>query len=184
MRCLWEHERRQFLAGLSRLTRHKARRQAEMLVLYDTGCRVGELVALDRTDYDRGRSSLLIMNIKAAGRPRREVPLHPRTVRALNRYLAGRTDDHPALFVAQSGGRLGVRTAQDDYALCCRLAGVPCQGIHTLRHAAATRLLDERVLEPHQVARRLGHRSVQTTMAFYVHGDVALEAQRIRSARL
>ena len=70
MRCLWEHERRQFLAGLSRLTRHKARRQAEMLVLYDTGCRVGELVALDRTDYDRGRSSLLMMNIKAAGRPR------------------------------------------------------------------------------------------------------------------
>lgn len=180
MRVLWKDERRKFLEALAKVQRHKLRRRASMLVLYDTGCRVAELAALDLADYDRQRKSLLIQNVKAAGRPRREVPIHHRTQLAIVAWLRVRPEtDSPALFVSQKGNRLSVRQLQDDYRVICELAGITPEGIHTLRHTAATRLLDDRTLEIHQVARRLGHRSTATTWRYYVHASVEAEAEAI-----
>lgn len=185
MRVLWADERARFLAALDRPSRHRLRRKAAMLIAYDTGCRVGELAALAVGDFQPERGSLLLVNIKARHHERREVPLHPRTVRAIGAWLRIRPEtNNDALFVSQKGSRLSIRQLQDDYRVLCGLAGIAPQGIHTLRHTAATRLLDERVLDAHQVARRLGHRSTSTTLAFYVHASVEAEAQAIRRARL
>lgn len=184
MRVFWTEERRSFLNALNRIPRHRARRKAEMLILYDTGCRVSELVALDITDFDRQRKSLQLINCKAEGHPKREVPIHSQTQRAILHWLRERPEGGTALFVSQQRKRLSVRQVQDDYALVCRLAGLDSTGVHTLRHTAATRLLDDRVLDVHQVSRRLGHRATTTTFRYYVHASVEAEAQAIRNARL
>jgi integrase/recombinase XerC len=185
MRVLWEGEKRKFFAAFAKLTRHRTRRKAEMLVLYDTGCRVSELAALDLEDYNRDRKSLILINAKDRSHSRREVGLHSDTIRALNAWLRERPGTlEPALFVSQKGQRLSVRQIQDDYTMICKLAGIEPQGVHTLRHSSATNRLDDRTLDIHQVSRRLGHKSIRTTLQFYVHGSVEEEAKAIRKRRL
>lgn len=185
MRVLWEGEKRKFFAAFTRLSRHKERRRAEMLILYDTGCRVSELHALDLGDYNPGRKSLILINAKDRNKGKREVGLHSDTIRAINGWLRVRPDtDDTALFVSQKGHRLSVRQIQDDYTLICKLADIEPQGVHTLRHSSATNRLDDRTLDIHQVSRRLGHKSIRTTLQFYVHGSVEEEAKAIRNHRL
>lgn len=184
-RVLWRDERDKFLAALNNVTRHKERRRAEMLLLLDTGCRVAELAALDTTDYDSVRSCVFLNNCKVPDSPKREVPLHSRTKRALNIWLRKRgKQDTTALFISQKGNRLSVRQLQGDYELVCGLAGIESQGVHTLRHTSATMRLDDHTLDIHQVSRRLGHRSIMTTYKYYVHGSVEQEAHAIQRSRL
>lgn len=184
-RVLWRQEREKFLRAIEELPRHRVRRRAEMLILMDTGCRVGELAALRVCDYDRQRKSLMLINIKAAGHPVREVPLTYQSVRALNAWLRERPNmETDALFVSQEGKALSIRTIQDDYKIICQAAGITGQGIHTLRHTSATRLLDDHVLDVHQVSRRLGHRSISTTYRYYTHASVEAEADAVRKSKL
>lgn len=185
MRVLWEPEKRKFFSAIGQLDRHRVRRRAEMMVLYDTGCRVGELVALDLGDYSRDRKALILINVKDKDHTRREVPLHSDTIRALHAWLAIRPlSECSALFLSQKGNRLSKRQIQDDYTLICSLAGLKPEGVHTLRHSSATNRLDARVLDIHQVSRRLGHKSIRTTIEHYVHGSVQEEAKAIRKHRL
>lgn len=186
MRVLWKQERQRFLKALTQLPRHKERNRALMLVAYDTGCRVAELCALDVDDYDDQRRSLHVINIKAQGHPKREIPLHAATARALRAWLRKRPADcdTQAMFVSQKGKRICDRQVRNIYAAVCSQAGIENQGIHTLRHTMATRLLDEHILDIHQVSRRLGHRDIMTTYRYYVHGSVEEEAKAIHNHRL
>lgn len=184
-RVLWREERKHFLQALDKLDRHAVRNRALMLIAYDTGCRVSELAALDLEDYDSQRKTLLLINSKAKNQPRREVAIHYRTTRALKSWLRERPEtENTAMFLSQKGNRLSVRQICAVYEKVCELAEIEPQGIHTLRHTAATRILDDKILEVHQLSRRLGHRSVQTTYKYYVHGSVEEEAESIRNSRL
>ena len=185
MRVLWKDERERFLRALGELKKHRKRNRAMMLVAYDTGCRVSELCALDVASYDDQRRTLHIINVKAEDHPSREVPVHPQTARAIRAWLTVRPEvESPALFVSQKGNRICDRQVRNIYTQVCAMAGIDGQGIHTLRHTMATRLLDERVLDVHQVSRRLGHRDIATTYKYYVHGSVEAEADAITNHRL
>lgn len=184
-RVLWREERERFLEALNNLDRHAVRNRALMMIAYDTGCRVSELAALDLADYDPQRKTLMLQNSKAKNKPRREVPIHYRTTRAIKAWLRERPKtENPALFVSQKGNRLSVRQVQYVYEKVCDLASIEPRGIHTLRHTTATRLLDDHILPVHQLSRRLGHRSVQTTYKYYVHQSIELEAEAINKSRL
>lgn len=185
-RVLWRDERERFLKALDDLpARHRERNRALMLVSYDTGCRVSELAALDIVDFDPQRKTLILINSKADGHPRREVPIHYRTVRALKAWLRVRPESETdAMFVSQKKNRLSIRQMQYVYESVCERAGIESEGIHALRHTSATRLLDDRVLPVHQLARRLGHRAVQTTYKYYVHQSIEEEADAIHKSRL
>jgi integrase/recombinase XerC len=141
-------------------------------MLYNTGMRVSELVALNIDDIDLGNNTV---RIKGKGKKQRMVPVGPGAVKALLNYLdLRRTDpksgsfDADALFINKHGQRLSTRSVRrklDKYLL---EAGLTMSvSPHTLRHSFATHMLkngaDLRVLQE-----LLGHQTLSTTQ-IYTH---------------
>lgn len=139
---------------------------ALMETLYATGVRVTELVNLDLEDVD------LYNRLVACGsnnKRSRVVPIFPRAVVALERYLAeGRPHlvvdpNEPALFLNHRGQRL---TRQGLWLIIKRYVkevGIE-QSVtpHTLRHSFAAHLLNAGA-NLREVQERLGHANVSTT---------------------
>ncbi|SDT14992.1 tyrosine-type recombinase/integrase [Actinopolymorpha singaporensis] len=155
-----------------------SRDRAVLELLYATGVRVGELVALDVDDIDQGRR---LVRVLGKGRKERSVPFGVPAAEALNDYLRtarGRlcTDrSGPALFVGVRGGRLDQRTVRR--LVHARLADVPDApdlAPHGLRHSVATHLL-EGGADLRTVQEFLGHASMATTQ-IYTH----VSAERLR----
>jgi len=139
-------------------------------LLYATGLRVSELVALDVDDV-RGRSS-----IRVIGKGDKErVVLTTRAARdAVERYLAegrprlARGVREQALFLNRSGGRLTERSVRRIVDRCTRgYCSLPHAGPHTLRHTFATHLL-ENGADLRSVQELLGHADLSTTQ-IYTH---------------
>ncbi len=151
-----------------------ARDRALLELLYGTGIRVGELVALDGRDLHLASRTA---RIRGKGRVEREVPLTEPSARTVQAYLedrraAGRPlePDGP-VFLNARGGRLtdrSVRRILDGWLrrACVARGASP----HTLRHSFATHLLaggaDLRAIQE-----LLGHKSLSTTQK-YTHVGV------------
>jgi integrase len=114
-----------------------------------TGMRVGEAIALDRTDLDPATGVITIRQAKH-GRTR-ELPLHPSTVTALDGYLRVR-DAHfnahvsDALFISPAGTRLiycNVHATFRQLRTDAGLMGIAARPprIHDLRHRYAVQTL-------------------------------------------
>lgn len=146
------------------------RDRAVLELLYAGGLRVSELVGLDRRDLDLAAG---FVRVVGKGRKTRDVPIHRRAARALERWLdarpallGDRDRDHDAVFVSVRGARLGdraVRRLIDDAVTRC--AAARRVHPHMLRHSFATHLLgggvDLRVIQE-----LLGHASVSTTQVY------------------
>ena len=116
-------------------------RDAAMLeLLYATGIRVGELVALDVDDVDRERN---LVRVFGKGRKERSVPFGHPAARALDRWLtAGRPSlvaegAGAALFVGARGRRIDQRAVRT--LVHRRIAEVPGRPGHRTPRAAAHR---------------------------------------------
>jgi len=142
-------------------------------LLYATGARVSEIVGLNLLDVDFGRN---IISVMGKGSKQRMVPFGTPARESLERWLAGTrqslaTDpSEQALLINSKGRRLGVRAV---YQLVARLlAATPtgAAGPHTLRHTAATHLLDGGA-DLRSVQELLGHASLGTTQ-IYTHVSV------------
>ena len=147
-------------------------RDAAMLeLLYATGIRVGELVALDVGDVDRERN---IVRVLGKGRKERSVPFGHPAARAIDRWLtAGRPSlaadgAGAALFVGARGRRIDQRAVRTlVHRRIAEVPGAPDIGPHGLRHSAATHLL-EGGADLRAVQELLGHASLATTQ-LYTH---------------
>lgn len=147
-------------------------RDAAMLeLLYATGIRVGELVALDVDDVDRERN---VVRVFGKGRKERTVPFGHPAAKALDRWLRnGRPglraeDAGPALFVGARGRRIDQRAVRTlVHRRIADVPGAPDIGPHGLRHTAATHLL-EGGADLRAVQEILGHASLATTQ-LYTH---------------
>ena len=114
-------------------------------LLYATGMRVSELVALDVESVDLGQGSVRCFG---KGSKERVVPIHARAVRYLRSYLeesrprmAGRASGG-SLFLNQRGGRLSRQGLWLILKRYVRLANITRKLTpHTLRHSFATHLL-------------------------------------------
>lgn len=150
-------------------------------LLYATGVRVGELVALDVDDVDFERRTLRVLG---KGNRERTVPFGVPAADALTRWLAARgtlsaQDSGPALFLGRRGRRLGQRQAREVVDRALRSLGdTAASGPHTLRHTAATHLLDGGA-DLRSVQELLGHASLATTQ-LYTHVSV----ERLRASYL
>ncbi len=148
-------------------------------LLYATGVRVGELCGLDIDDVDRDRR---LIRVLGKGRKERSVPFGVPAERALDRYLdvARRSLLTPhsgaALLLGVRGGRLDPRSVRRIVSRQAQSAGLPDISPHSLRHSAATHLLDNGA-DLRSVQELLGHASLATTQ-IYTHVSV----ERLRTA--
>ena len=148
-------------------------------MLYATGIRVSELCGLDVDDVDQSRR---VVRVMGKGAKERSVPYGLPAQRALDAWLR---DGRPALATARSGaalllgakgGRLQTTTARQVVAAYAQAAGLPHLSPHSLRHSAATHLLDGGA-DLRTVQELLGHASLSSTQ-IYTHVSI----ERLRSA--
>jgi integrase/recombinase XerC len=156
-------------------------------LLYASALRVSELVGLDRDRLDLER---LTVRVRGKGDKERVVPFGVPATRALARYLdlgrpvlEKRGAEHSngverrALFLGSTGRRLGSRAVYTLVSsLLSTLPGGGPAGPHTLRHSAATHLLDGGA-DLRSVQELLGHASLGTTQ-IYTH----VSAERLRES--
>ncbi len=149
-----------------------ARDRAILEMLYSTGIRVSELVALDVGDIDLASS---VIHVRGKGKKERVIPIGPGAVKAVLHYLdlrrsafQGGQHDPNALFINKHGQRLSTRSVRrklDKYLL---EAGLDLSvSPHTLRHSFATHML-QRGADLRSVQEMLGHQSLSTTQ-IYTH---------------
>jgi integrase/recombinase XerC len=153
---------------------------AMLELLYATGMRVGELVALDVDDADRSRN---VVRVFGKGRKERMVPFGLPAAQALDRWLEhGRRQlvvpgAGAALFVGARGKRIDQRAVRTlVHRRVADVPGAPDIGPHGLRHTAATHLL-EGGADLRSVQELLGHASLATTQ-LYTH----VSTDRLRRA--
>ena len=133
-------------------------------LLASTGMRVGELVKLNRNDIDFENRECIVTG---KGDKQRRVYFDARTKIHLQRYLAERIDDNPALFVSLlapydrlqiSGVEIRLRR------LGCEL-NIPKVHPHKFRRTLATVAIDKG-MPIEQVQHLLGHQSLDTTLQY------------------
>jgi integrase/recombinase XerC len=153
---------------------------AVLELLYASGIRVGELVALDVDDLDHARR---VVRVFGKGRKERVAPYGVPAAEALRRWVdLGRPElvrpgSGPALFLGARGGRLDQRAVRTlVHSRLAEVSGAPDTGPHGLRHTAATHLL-EGGADLRAVQEILGHASLATTQ-LYTH----VSTERLRSA--
>jgi integrase/recombinase XerC len=141
--------------------------------------RVSELATLDVSDIDFSRRML---RVTGKGNKQRMLPYGEAAARALDNYIRlGRTkfelENSPAaLLLTSRGKRVGVRQLYSLVAKQLSQTATGAAGPHTLRHSAATHLLDHGA-DLRAVQEILGHASLATTQ-IYTHVSV----ERLRDA--
>ena len=153
------------------------RNRTMIAFLFDTGVRVGELVALDVADIDldAGRAHV---SAQAKGRRGRTVPLSPTLRRMLWTYLArGRADRGTTrLFTSRSGRPVKATSVNQWLRRCARWAGLTGKQVspHVFRHTFATEYLRNGGGELDLQA-ILGHSTLEMVRRYvhYVQADVA-----------
>lgn len=141
---------------------------AVLELLYATGVRVGELVAANVGDVDRGARLLRVMG---KGGKERVVPFGVPAARALDAWLESARATFvtpasgPALLLGVRGGRIDQRQVRALVHRAARAAGVGDIAPHALRHTAATHLL-QGGSDLRSVQEILGHATLTTTQRY------------------
>lgn len=159
----------------------RLRNAAILELLYSTGLRVSELVSLAESSISRDTWTV---RVRGKGNKERVVPVGKPALEAVDLYLAqGRrilaTDSSPAdaLLLGARGGRISDREVRRVVKDAAEASGAGSRITpHSLRHTAATHLLDGGA-DLRSVQDILGHASLQTTQ-IYTH----VSAERLRAA--
>nr|DAS99021.1 MAG TPA: RECOMBINASE CRE [Caudoviricetes sp.] len=153
-----------------------------------TGLRRGELLALKWSDIDFENRTLRVERtlVRISGqlstqspktkKSRRMITLDPRTIEILKNWRlkqkkilfkngAGKSE---LVFSNSSGGYLMESRLRDDLRKFLRKHGLPIITVHGFRHTHAS-ILFEAGIEAKQIADRLGHSRIQTTLDMYTH---------------
>jgi len=142
-------------------------------LLYATGARVSELASLDLGSVDYSRN---IVRLMGKGSKERMVPFGQPARDALDNWVRlGRakvaTESSPnALFLNSRGQRIGVRQIYGLVSTLLQDTSTGAAGPHSLRHSAATHLLDGGA-DLRAVQELLGHASLGTTQ-IYTHVSI------------
>ena len=139
-----------------------------LMTTYAAGLRVSELCALQVADIESAPDRMCLKVRQGKGGQDRYTLLSPRLLETLRLYWRDRRP-RTWLFPNRAGtAPIEVKTAQRIYCGARDAADIPREGgIHSLRHAFATHLLEAGVDLP-TLQRLLGHGHISTTMR-YLH---------------
>ena len=147
--------------GYSRINR--LRNTAIVNLLYDSGIRVSELCLLNRNSIKECQFTVI-----GKSKSPRICFITRKTEEAIAEYLAERSDNERALFIAtQNGKRITSDTVRKIFQNACKRSDFINVHPHTIRHSFATRLLDKEV-DIRYIAELMGHESLDTTK-MYTH---------------
>jgi integrase/recombinase XerD len=169
-RAISQQDVEKLLEAASKSDAPRALRDRAILeLLYATGMRVSELVALNVGDVDLASASVRCFG---KGGKERVIPVYERAVQALDEYLNKgrpqlvRDPEQKALFLNQRGMRLtrqGLWLIVKGYV---KEAGIQAQVTpHTLRHSFATHMLRGGA-DLRNVQELLGHANIATTQVY------------------
>lgn len=149
------------------LMRRNCRRKVDKAIicfLASTGCRVAELVGLDRDAVDLDNLECVV---RGKGNKERTVYMDTVTAMYIRHYLASRTDDNPALFVTRANERFQTGGIRDLLKRLESVSGVEHVHPHKFRRTLATNMA-KRGMPIQTIASILGHEKIETTMEYIV----------------
>ena len=132
-------------------------------LLYSSGMRIGELVNLNRKDINLDDLECVVFG---KGGKERRAYFDAKIKHDLEKYLASRDDDDPALFVSLDSPhvRLALGRIEQIFRELGRSCGVRLHP-HKLRRSMATRALNKG-MPIEQVQKLLGHNQLDTTLIY------------------
>jgi len=149
------------LIHAARLRKHRAL----LATTYAAGLRVSEVVQLKITDVDSDRMTLRVEQGKGA--KDRYTLLSPRLLEELRLYWSECRPVRWLFPTPRSPNPMHISTAQKIYTAAKLKAGITKRGgIHALRHAFATHLL-EAGTDLHTIQRLLGHGHISATQRYF-----------------
>lgn len=169
------------------------------LLLMNTGLRIGEAIALTKTDVDMEhrlihvRSSISMVRKEALDKnelldtistkyvmvvhdtktktSERDIPMNDAAYEAAEHILKYCSAKNSFLFVTtKEGGVVNTRSINQNLIAIAKQAGISQFGVHTLRHTFGTNLSDAEV-PSREIADLMGHRYTTVTQK-YIHKDV------------
>jgi site-specific recombinase XerD len=146
------------------------RDRAIIELLFSTGLRVSELVALNRIPATLEKREFIVTG---KGNKTRIVFISDTAYSLLQNYLSTRHDTYQPMFISQFGNkekdlRLSIRSIQRIIKKYVKIAQLPIDAtVHTLRHSFATDLL-RNGCDLRSVQEMLGHKNIATTQ-IYTH---------------
>jgi integrase/recombinase XerD len=144
------------------------RDRAMLELLYASGMRVSELIALDISDINLRASYVRCVNKSKE----RFVPIYPAAVKAVSDYLRIARkqmiehEDETALFVNVNGERMSRQGFWKIVKFYQEKAGINKEVTpHTLRHSFAAHLL-ENGADMHSIKEMMGHENISSTLVY------------------
>lgn len=154
----------------------KRQSYAAFMTLYWTGIRIGELLALTRSDIDcESRTISISKSYQRLGR--KDVITPPKTPKSkriisIPEFLTIDLQDYlSSLYEVQAGDRIfpfSKSFMESEIKRGIKNSNVKRIRLHDLRHSHAS-LLIEMGFTPLEIAERLGHERIETTMNTYAH---------------
>ncbi len=152
-------------------------------LLYNTGARASEILALNRQDLRP--DSCQTVTLHGKGRKQRTVPLWPKTSRQFRHWLEQLpSEPSTPLFANRFGARLSRFGLEKQLAEAARKAALACPSLrgrrvspHVLRHTTAMHLLQAGV-DITAIALWLGHESPVTTHQ-YIEADLEMKKKTL-----
>ena len=147
-------------------------------LIFETGLRIGEALQAHVEDLDLSRDNEHLVVTGKGGRQRTVLLDDPRLVKELRAFLKATGYQHGPLFRASKNGRGGPMRYQSihlRWMRYCKEAGIDCT-IHQLRHSHATEMVNDGV-SLGTIRKRLGHKSIQTTLLYAETSDTTADAE-------
>lgn len=136
-------------------------------LLYSTGMRRAELVALKVTDFNKARQEIRVVG---KGNKVRSIPLTDELIAAFNDYIKNREELNveyvDALFLTEKGKAIYPRLVHDIVAKkLSSITTLSKKSPHVLRHSFATHMLD-RGADINAIKEILGHANLAATQVY------------------